>query len=309
MKNPWFLMWRIRLLYINVKDVIFVTKANKDIFAYINMASISEMKNLKIIEEQMQHITHVLFLGFVNIHRDGEIRWNEDNNSSMEKMLSLIQIAKKNNVKTLLTLITKPLQARTFMCQHRTIESLSDFIDKYGLDGIDIDYETPETEEDWFQLSSYLIELKNKLKAKEKIVITTFYPHGIKLTYEAIQSIDYVNAMVYDMGKYHSTYENATEGITYFQSLGFRDNQINLGIPFYGREIEGKPLWIDYKDIIMKYGSNIKDNQVENIYFNNQDMVRKKAELASNKKLNGVMIWHLSADLPYNHKESLLGVL
>ena len=123
------------------------------------------------------------------------------------------------------------------------------------------------------------------------------------------QTVDMVNFMGYDFVPRHSTMEDITEMINYLSArYTIPSQKIFLGMPFYGKEIKtGRRGARTYEKLALDFDLQPEDNEVNNYYFNGQDMILQKFEFARNKDLGGMMIWEIGQDSK-DHR-SLLKVL
>ena len=172
------------------------------------------------------------------------------------------------------------------------IRNIEQFCEEQGLDGVDIDWEFP-AENEWEAFSAFIVELRESgLKLS-----LAFYPEDIKLSDEAVKTVSAVNVMAYDQfdeaGR-HSTYETTAESIEYFLNLGFAPEQLCLGIPAYGRPLDGSAQWPLYCD----YASQLADGTdlLGDAYFNSPQLAQDKCALAKGEALGGVFLYHLGCD-------------
>ena len=137
--------------------------------------------------------------------------------------------------------------------------------DLYGLDGLDFDWEFPQTPE---ERDGYVALFRDVREARGDVKIVTsavgFRGNGFDLR-EAMKYLDYINLMTYDMGwqaPYHHTSLRRSElsGVSTVEealdsclSKGLELKDIVLGLAFYGRG-NGKDFkqWTDYRDIIAR---------------------------------------------------------
>lgn len=143
--------------------------------------------------------------------------------------------------------------------------SCREFVERWHLDGVDIDWEHPETSVDGANYVAMLAELRRALPAPW-FLITTALPVGqyclrhIDLA-AAGQLLDYLNLMGYDFngpwtdvcghqaqllpppGKLEDLFptlrNSCHAGVEYILSRGFPARKIVLGIPAYARTFEG----------------------------------------------------------------------
>lgn len=179
-------------------------------------------------------------------------------------------------------------------------QTVADFADEHHLSGIDIDWEFPQPQE-WGDFVDFLTTLNEKLG--DKTLSLALYPQALPLseqeTSALVEAIDYVNIMAYDQfdqNGHHSTLQGAQEAVSLFQSIGFSPNQLILGIPAYGRPLDGSAQWVFYRDIDPSTVSHNDPNQTGNIWFNSPQLVRQKVTFARQERLAGVMLYHLLCD-------------
>lgn len=178
------------------------------------------------------------------------------------------------------------------------VQSIADFAAEYQLSGIDIDWEFP-LETEWADFSAFLVELEGVLSSADVQLSLALYPEDISLSQQAIAALDRVHVMAYDQFDeqgFHSTLQTAQEAIDYFIDLGFAPSQLCLGIPAYGRPLDGSAQWVFYRDIDPDSMKGKNPNLVGDIYFNSPSLALQKQELAKKEKLSGVMVYQLLCD-------------
>lgn len=198
------------------------------------------------------------------------------------------------------------------------ITNIIDFCKRHNLDGVDFDYEFPQTKSDFENFDRFLIEIKAELVKQLKsdaLLACAFGTRDIKYSKEAIAAIDYVNCMTYDIfdqDGYHSNFwGGCVQGGTYLESVGFKKEQIVLGIPFYGTQVDAlmeQYLYRNLKDL--NYYKNVYEvtdylGQPTTAYFNSPSMARDKTAFALLAGYAGVMTWHSTLDVKVNEEFSL----
>ncbi|ETN37117.1 uncharacterized protein HMPREF1541_08107 [Cyphellophora europaea CBS 101466] len=146
------------------------------------------------------------------------------------------------------------------------ITSIQAAVEGYGLDGIDIDWEYPQTTEQGQQLLTLLQMLRQAMP--RPFHISAAVPTGdwalqyIPLA-EIAEVIDLLNLMAYDFvgatfantfvtghqAKLYSAGAGGASGnaaVEYIESQGFPANKILLGVPLYGRVFDGAN-WLNEK--------------------------------------------------------------
>lgn len=116
------------------------------------------------------------------------------------------------------------------------VTELNNFLQQNNFDGVDFDWEFPETDVEVTGYGSLIRETVTALSEWGGLVTVTFYPHE-DLDIKPFLSADRIHIMSYDRGSQHATYEQAEADINLFLRLGAPPEKLVLGIPFYGREM------------------------------------------------------------------------
>lgn len=175
--------------------------------------------------------------------------------------------------------------------------SILSVVDKYGFDGVDIDWEYP-TASSANQFTSFMRYLREGLTQRGLTLSSAVAAtSGTYQTDEVLNMVDWINVMAYDGdgGAGHSPYSLLTNSFNYWNSTRKVDaSKIVLGVPFYER-----PNWASYADVVANNSANAyKDSAVINgttVYYNGLDTMAKKATFAA-QNAGGIMIWEISQD-------------
>lgn len=228
--------------------------------------------------------------------------------------------------------MARDARKRTLFCQ-----SCAEHIKNYNLDGIDIDWEYPTAgpsengkhPDDTKNFNLVLKELREAI-GNTKIIS---YASSASANYvdwkTAMQYLDYVNVMTYDMGDppYHNAplyyssaitkKRSADQSISLHFSAGVPLNRQVLGVPFYGHGTSPYKDDVKYNEMAdifssSKYaGKNIRkwDSVAKVPYlvdeagnfllgYDDEESVKYKGEYVIQKKLLGAMFWE------YRHDDS-----
>lgn len=191
------------------------------------------------------------------------------------------------------------------------INNLMQIVAKYNFDGIDVDIEGKDIDENY---EPFAVELGEALHNDHKIItaaIAVFYKDV--LSDKALSQYDFVNVMSYDhTGPWrpekpgpHATYEQSVADIDYFATdRKIPKENMNLGLPFYGYgfgpALTSPATSLNYGQITNQFpNAHLSDSLVmtdgATLYYNGTGTVIKKVLLAK-EKAGGVMIWQLSGD-------------
>jgi chitinase len=163
------------------------------------------------------------------------------------------------------------------------------------LNGIDLDWEHPKNKAEEEGYGKLLVAIKKAFKPHSLIVSITMAGWQ-KMTPEGYEAADIIQVMAYDHDGRHSTFENATAEVKKVIDAGVAPSKIVFGLPFYGRGIKERNKTPTYKEIVAKYQPKPEIDEVDGIYFNGPDTIRRKVSHAREKGLAGVMFWELGQD-------------
>ena len=205
---------------------------------------------------------------------------------------------------------------RTEFCQ-----SCLSHIQTYGLDGIDIDWEYPTysaegnaaSSSDKANFNLVLKELRETIGDTKIISFASSSSAKYVDWPTAIQYIDYVNVMTYDMGsaptghnsplRKSSTFNHkgCEESVQLHVDAGVPLNRQNLGVPFYGKAYKGGKS--EYPDDIYKiYPYEVNYNQMADIFNNNTvtgRMYNEDDKVTVDVTGKNIRHWDDTAKVPY----------
>jgi len=199
-------------------------------------------------------------------------------------------------------------------------------VNRYGLDGIDIDWEYPTSSSagisssplDMNNFTLLMKDLREVLGADKLLTIATYA--GVKY-YDlrtAGQYLDFVNIMTYDMGRppYHhsalysssKTKNSCVEAVEKHHAAGIPYDRLVLGVPFYGKPAEGESIgYIDIVsgaysrytrrwDDVSKVPYLVDADGTMYLCYDDAESLALKAEYIINKGLLGAMYWSVESD-------------
>lgn len=244
----------------------------------------------------------------------------------------IIAFAHDNGVKVLLAVggwsYNDVILEKTFAAAVSTDEKLKSFADaiiemcdKYGFDGIDMDWEYPRIENgSAANYEKLMVYLADKLHAKGKL-LTTAVICGVTTggydIYEAkaqtqrvLEVVDWVNVMAYDGGdgELHSSYDFAVNSANYWRKTrGMPNDKVVLGVPFYSR-----PTWTTYNSILAQdenaWNSDTSVINGTTVHYNGMDTIKRKTKFAK-ENLGGIMAWEITQDTSNKEKSLFTAIL
>lgn len=285
--------------------------------------------------------THIIF-SFAHPTKDGHVLLNGEMASNNLK--TVVSYAHQHKKKAMLAVggwyhiqggeSYKYFQPAISNSSSRTtlVNELVKLASSEQLDGIDIDFEHPHSQQDAKNLSLFIKELSEPLHASGKELsiavhskinsVSGLESHYVVYDPEMFQNTDYVNIMAYD-GQYDNGYHAAnlspypfTEKIVNYWSQLFDQYHINkerlvLGIPAYGQPENPAAKQVSYATILKNSLENAKQDKAElnrtTYYYNGETTVKRKTDLALGHGFGGMMIWE--AGLDYQGSAGLTAVI
>ena len=252
---------------------------------------------------------------------DGDLSFNAKNES-------LIARARTNGVKVLISMgggsasTDKTLRARYDQLLNQTnraafVAKLADYLSAHRFDGLDVDIEGPAINEDY---GAFIRDLAQALKPKGKLLTAALSKGygGDKVPDSVFAHFDFVNIMAYDgAGPWspdspgqHSSFEFATNNVSYWINRGLPKSKAVLGVPFYGYGFgeAARRRNYPYKRILAEFPGAENSDQVGNtIWYNGMPTIKAKSRYVVEQGLGGIMIWSLDYDV--SGEESLLSAI
>jgi len=251
---------------------------------------------------------------------------------------SVVRYAHANNVKVLLmvnnakqTGATAPVHTMLSSAALRrtAIDNIEAYIKKYGLDGINIDFEmVPAGDRD--NLSAFMKELYGRLKLQGYIVSIDVFPktdenNDVSAAYDYGQLALYTDRIVIMTYDNHGVWSgpgpiadiNWVEKNLQYALRFIPKHKLYLGVAGYGYDWSSKGVEsLEYKaimDLVKKYGSTVQwdeasksphffytgpDGVSHTVWFENNRSVGYKLDLVKKYDIAGAALWKLGAEDP-----------
>lgn len=200
--------------------------------------------------------------------------------------------------------------------RHAFVKSVMNFVRKYDLDGVDLDWEYPDDNSpSAVHYVDLVNELADSLHQKGKLLTAAVISYGAKafgIKNEVFKKMDWLNIMAYDDDygpsfiAAHSPYSLAKKSLDFWiNERGLPRNKAILGLPFYSKKGMGN-YGSSYK-ALLKDGASPLDDYWKGAFYNGQLTIESKTKLAKDMGCGGVMIWEITQDT--NDEHSLLKII
>ncbi len=187
-----------------------------------------------------------------------------------------------------------------------------------GYRGVDIDWEYPDTPEQWQNFGAFLAELREELAGSAtSISMAASVTYKIPTIYTTDQ-LDFLMTMSYDdLGAEHSSmWRFQNDANKCLNDFKMPKQRIVVGLPFYSNEKGTLTVQYGYSQIRSWYpnlpptanhfiskkedGSNGPEHS-----FNGPALIKEKCNWLKKNRFGGVMIWAYDTDVKLSHKASL----
>ena len=258
----------------------------------------------------------IIFGSYAGMHGDGTVTVRDDLAEVIERLKALDE---SGTLRWHLNfdIVTEGDQKMTMRKDFRGKElarNIRAVLEEYGLDGAFFDYEFPQEWDAKLDFSLFLMNLDSVLK-DDYLIGAALQPWCARFLPGAIRAIDMVELMCYDNWDdegFHSTMELAKQDVKNMLKLGYKLNQIDLGLPFYARPTTKEARWYDYRAYWDKIDENgLAEEEGTGLIpsFNTPQLIYEKTQWAIETGLAGVMIWHYHCDVPADNDASLFSAI
>lgn len=263
----------------------------------------------------------VIVFGAIHWDENGQMNFGDGGEEKFSRELSALKeiITKRSNqeheVKVIVTTLAdgtwQDLEngVNSYMTEHW--ESIADqtieFAEKYDIDGVDIDWEYPQTPNDWKVFDNFIARLDDGIqKTKPNAILSGALSSGaLGMTEETLDRFDQIQYMAYD-GQYEDGYQSslqqAQEGLQAFVDNGADIKKINIGIAAYGRPVNLSPYWGDWRTLQQanywdnKYYNVVTGDQLYDGTFCSPALAGDKTAYALFSGAGGVMVFRVACD-------------
>lgn len=269
----------------------------------------------KIDKNNLKYYNQFNIIGSIAMSADGRV-YCKDND--FERMLSILREHDKN-ADVVVTMFADSSYVKTFKNKN-TVKNIKEFLNKYALNGVSFDWEFPKSHFQWKLFDKFIVELKKEIGDKR---ITLALPSWLayRFSSEALDCIETAEVMTYDNmsrdidGHHSEFFSDCANAVYHYVKKGFKLSQIDLGLPYYARPVNGTAYWSDYRDEAEKLGwfSNVAEDEYQDVdvnkkpitvkprFYNSCQMIADKTAFCVHAGVGGIMVWSLGSDIEENN--------
>lgn len=287
--------------------------------SYIPAASVDEKK---LSEINFNKITHT-FIAFSVLERSGEYYIPCVSNEAGNGIVLIKNEIIKQKADTRVILSVGGAFADYFCPAVRTedsrqafINACAELINRYSLDGIDLDWEFPGLSHLGIMSCEHCVHdftllCKELKKAFPDKLITSAMgsDHWDRLENDELKNVlDYVCVMTYDMDdENHSSMPLTVNAMQGWANAGYDKSRLLLGVPFYSRCLNEKYNWTGYNTLIEKVNKGEAEILSEpcqdyivtdgnRLSLDTPDSIRKKVDYIKKEQFGGIFCWQELTD-------------
>lgn len=286
---------------------------------------------LKTYSRYFEVVDEVILFECVEWTKNGNVIFSDGKDDFAREMKAIREVLEMRDIKKDIRFTLTVLNPKNDKDARRAIDwncsriarQIVNICKEFGIEGVDFDWEYPQSFGEVFAYERLIRTTKNQLKSRigsHATVTVATSRWGNSFGSLSRGHIDNLNVMGYDsydkLGR-HSTFSTgAYKQIKAFREQKYSDRQIVLGIPFYGRPINGDRDWAPWKHFETndQYWTNFipvnknthPDIEVKkDIYLNSPAMIADKVAYAVNCGIGGIMLFHIDCDVPMDDPNSL----
>ncbi len=259
---------------------------------------------------QYGKLTHINY-AFVLPNANGSLQAVEN----PSKLSSLVSLGHSNNVKVSIaiggwnngndsafeSLAANPTSRTNF------VNNVVNFVNQYGLDGVDMDWEYPDPGASGNNYTALMQQLSTAMHSRGKLLTAAVVSEGG--TANGVQPavfgyVDWLNIMAYDGGSPHANYDWSVNSVNFWKSRGLPASKTVMGVPFYSR-----PGYLTYSQLVAMDPANANrdcTNAGGQQCYNGLPTIRRKTQYMMANG-GGMMNWELSQDT--NNATSLVSAI
>jgi GH18 family chitinase len=176
------------------------------------------------------------------------------------------------------------------------IDSMVAFVNNYGLDGVDIDWEFPDDSIEADHHAALMAELDTAMHSRGKLLTAAVAANnwfGRWIRTSVFSNVDFMVLMAYDGSIASTAFSHAESSLDYWSGRGLPQSKTILGVQFYGND--GNDHQKAYREIVRNDANAPYTDSSNGWHYNGLATMKQKTGLAL-QRASGMGIWHIAQD-------------
>lgn len=256
--------------------------------AYWSPSNNDSLNEVDLDEIDFEALTHIIYTS-VSVGSDGELNaLDDDDQELLEEMVSLAHDA---DIEVMVALGTGSDSNFNSIAESSSltsdfVDSVSEFIDDYDLDGVELNWQTIGDDDESENLEELLDELQEELGSKTLAMAlpSDELDAADNIENDMFTYIDFANVHAFDStdsDDLHSSLEDAEDAISYWTGRCLIQNKLVLGVPLYSvDDDEDESESFSYAEIVDDNSDFACDDENEGYNYNGIPTIIDKTNYA-----------------------------
>ncbi len=245
-----------------------------------------------VSDVQFGKLTHIDY-AFLSPNSNGSLQAIDN----PTKLQSLVSSAHAVNVKVSISIAGASALASIAANSGTTttfVNNVVNFVNQYGLDGVDMDWEFPSVGSQATNYQSLMSAFSSAMHTRNKLLTAAVIAWGGDSILSGVfGSVDWLNIMNYDNtnGIGQSTYDDQINAYNYWVGTrGLAASKMVMGVPFYS-----DPSGYAFSQLL-SMGASPNSDSWGNEGYNGIPTIQSKTNLLFQERAGGIMIWTIAYD-------------
>ena len=257
--------------------------------------------SLSLDSVRYNKMTHVIY-AFVDVHSNGSLTGIAMSGDA--RLTAMVQKAHAAGTKALISVgggganhdTTYAPMAHNATARSAFVSNMVTFVNNYGLDGVDIDWEFPDDATNTADYAALMSDLDAAMHSRGKLLTAAVAANiwfGKYIPSSVFNNVDFLVLMAYDGATDTPAYSHAVSSLDYWSGRGLPQSKTVLGVQFYGNNSAGNQK--AYRHIVRDDASAPTKDLSYGWYYNGVATMKQKASL-SLQRASGIGIWEVTQD-------------
>ncbi|HEX8522294.1 MAG TPA: glycosyl hydrolase family 18 protein [Tepidisphaeraceae bacterium] len=257
--------------------------------------------SLSLDSVRYNKMTHVIY-AFVDVRSNGSLTGIAMSGDT--RLTAMVQKAHAAGTKALISVggggndhdTTFAPMADNATARSTFVSNMVTFVNNYGLDGVDIDWEFPDDTANATDYAVLMSDLDTAMHSRGKLLTAAVAANGWfgqHIKSSVFNNVDFLVLMAYDGETTTPAYSHAVASLDYWSGRGLPQSKTVLGVQFYGNNSSGqqKP----YRHIVRDDATAPTKDLSNGWYYNGVATMKQKTTL-SLQRASGIGIWEVTQD-------------